>query len=227
MILFHLITVINEQMKIFNAIEIDLQKERILKNPPFSRWIKSGESQYKLEKLVEKLWKEVKSYLSPQAIYRILRREKTDINKYSPPEPLLKAEFLVVGIVTIGEQVEKNPKSKFLLESLVIDALENVALIQAQREVVEFIKKKAEQEDLKMTRIIPPGSGRINWGTENQEFIFKNLEPEKIGVQLTSSYSMKPIKSISFVIGLGGNIEQAKELFSCEGCKRLDCSYRT
>lgn len=91
-------------MKIFNDMEIDLQKERILKNPPFSRWIKSGESQYKLEKLVEKLWKDVKSYLSPQAIYRILRREKTDINKYLPPEPLLKAEFLVVGIVTIGEQ---------------------------------------------------------------------------------------------------------------------------
>lgn len=198
-----------------------------MNNPPFSNWVKDKEHQEKLEGLVSEFLREVQSYVSPKGIVNVLRREKTDIDGYAPPDPILKSEFLVVGVVTIGERADKTPMKDKLLDSLVTDALENVVLIKAQRKIIEFIKGEAEKSDLKTMRVIPPGSGRTEWGIENQESIFKNLEPEKIGVKLTPGYSIKPKKSLSFIMGLGHDIEQASDLFSCDGCKRLNCAYRT
>ena len=76
-------------------------------------------------------------------------------------------------------------------------------------------------------KIFNPAIGRLTNGViENQEFIFKNLDASKIGVVLNQSFVMIPKKSVSFVMGMGHDIEQAKDLFSCAGCKRLDCPYR-
>ncbi len=217
----------DEQTQIFRDIEVDLGKENVLKSPPFTRWIKNQESQVKLENLVDEMRNDIKKVITPQAIFKIIPREKTDIEKYTPPEPLLKSNFLAVGIVTLRGRTNGDLKVGSLMESLIIDSLKNVVLIQAQREIAGQIAKIAERESLKTTRAVPPGSGSMNWGIENQEFIFKNLESEQIGVQLTPSLIMKPTKTISFVMGLGHNIEQAKNLFSCEGCNRIDCDYRS
>ena len=167
-----------EQVKIFDRIGIDFQKESILKRHPFSNWIKDEHFKEKLEKLADKTEEKVKSYISPKAIIHILPRREPSLNEYAPPE-LLKSDYLVLGVVTIGEQADKTPKGANLFESLVTDALKNVALIQAERKVVEFIMEIAEREKLNTTRIIPPGSGRTRWGIENQEFIFKNQQAEK------------------------------------------------
>ncbi|KXA99283.1 hypothetical protein AKJ40_03490 [candidate division MSBL1 archaeon SCGC-AAA259M10] len=71
--------------------------------------------------------------------------------------------------------------------------MENVALDQSVRKVVEIIREKAEADGLKLSRVISPGSGRINWRIKNQELICKNLKPEVIGVSLTSNYALKPL----------------------------------
>ncbi len=217
---------IGERTKIFSDMEIGFKKETILENPPFSNWFRNEESRERLEKILDQLMNEVRSYVKPRAVLRVLRREETDIDRYDPPEPLLNSEFLAVGVVTIGETAGKGLNADKLYDSLVIDALENVALIEAERKVVLHLKGMADQEGLNTTRMVPPGSGRINWGTENQGFIFKNLEADKIGVVLTPSFVMVPKKSVSFVMGLGHDVEQAKDLFSCAGCDRLDCPYR-
>ncbi|MFH1821614.1 MAG: hypothetical protein ABH852_04140 [Methanobacteriota archaeon] len=219
-------TLIDERTKVFSDIGIGFQREVILKTPPFTNWFKNEESKERLDKILGRTMKDVKSYIKPRAVLRVLRREETDIAAYAPPEELLKSEFLAVGVVTIGEKTSGKLNADRLYESLVIDALENVALIEAERKVVMHLKEIADREGLKTTRTIPPGSGRINWSTENQEFIFKNLGAWRIGVVLNSSFVMLPKKSVSFVMGMGHDIEQAKDLFSCAGCKRLDCPYR-
>jgi len=219
-------TLVDRETEIFEGLDVKLQKESFLKKPPFSSWFKSEGSRQRLEKVLDKVVEEVASYISPKAVIRVLCRDETDIAVYSPPGELLKSEFLAVGVVTIGERAGRDTGTGTLYEKIVVDALENVALIEAEHEVVMHLKGLADREGLKTTRMIPPGSGRINWGTENQQFIFKNLDAEKIGVVLTPSFVMLPQKSVSFVMGMGRDIEQAKDLFSCAGCLRLDCPYR-
>lgn len=214
-------------MEILKDIEIDLNRDLVLDSPPLSKWIKSEKTRGKLEKLLDKWGKRIEQRLSVKAVYNVLKKEETDIEQYSPPDPILEVEYLAMGIVTIGNLIEEgNEESEFSLEKIVIDTLENVALDQSVRKVVESIREKAEADGLKLSRVISPGSGRINWGIENQEFICKNLKPEMIGVSLTSNYALNPPKSVSFLIGLGKNLETPENLFSCEGCERLDCPYR-
>lgn len=201
-------------MKIIDNLEISFREEELLENPPFSQWIKSTELGEKLKESVHELRGNVLSNLDPRAIYGIFRRGETDVMEYSPPKPILEAELLAVAIVTIGEPTDEIPGENSLLKDLVVDGLENFALYQSVKRVVEFIKREAEEDGLKTTRVIFPGGEDIDWGTKNNEFIFKNLVPGKIGVRLTSSYTIKPSKSVSFVMGLGDNIEQAEDLFS-------------
>ncbi len=212
--------------EIFEGLEVDLKKEAFLKNPPFSSWFRSEGSKQRLEGILGEAMTEVRSYISPKAATRILRRGETDIAAYSPPGELLKSELLAIGVVTVGARAGRGAHRSSLYEELVVDALENVALIEAESKVVMRLKAMADAEGLRTTRMIPPGSGRINWGTENQQFIFKNLDAARIGVVLTPSFVMLPRKSVSFVMGMGRDIEQAKDLFSCAGCRRLDCPYR-
>lgn len=209
-------------MKVLEEIDIDLTKEKILKEPPLSKWGKNRKSFEKIEKLLEKLLKKLSYKISPKAIYDIKEREKTDIENYSPTKPVLKSEYLAFVIVTLGKR-EKTEGSS--LETLVIDAIENFALNQATRKVVDLIEEN-KKEGLKMSRLLSPGSGRIGWEIENQELIFKNLDASKFGVSLKPSFAIDPPKSISFLIGLGEDITQPENVFSCEGCERVECSYR-
>lgn len=181
----------------------------------------------KTKRVIDELLDKKTHSLSPKAIYRFLKRENSDISSCYPPPPLLEADFLAVGVVTIGESIENDTiGSDNIFKNFVIDALENIALDQAKRKVADNIVENAKRNNMKTTRLLASGSGRTDWDTENQEFIFKNLESERIGVQLTPSYVIKPQKSVSFVMGLGKDIRQAKNLFSCEGCERQDCPYR-
>lgn len=211
-------------MEILEEMEIDLNKEKLLREPPLSKWTENQKSREKIEMILEDLPSKLTS-ISPKAIYNILDREKTDIEDYSPPEPILDAEYLAVGIVTIGEQ-DRERGRRNNLEYLVRDTLENIVLNRSIREVVKSIKEDT-RGGLKMTRLLSPGSGRIDWGIENQEFIFKNLDSEKIGVRVKSGCVINPPKSVSFLIGLGRNIKQPDNPFSCKGCERMDCPYRS
>ncbi|KXA99284.1 hypothetical protein AKJ40_03495 [candidate division MSBL1 archaeon SCGC-AAA259M10] len=95
-------------MEILKDIEINLNRDLVFDSPPLSKWIKSEKTRGKLEKLLDKWSKKIERRLSVKAIYNILKREETDIEEYSPPDPILEAEYLAMGIVTIGKQIEKD-----------------------------------------------------------------------------------------------------------------------
>ncbi len=209
-------------MEVLEEIEIDLTKEKILKEPPLSNWGENRESFEKIEKTLEELLGKLSSEISPKAIYDVIDRKKTDVEDYSPTKPVLKSEYLAFGIVTLEDRERCESSS---LEGLMIDTIENVALNQAVRKVVNIIEENKE-EGLKMTRLLSPGSGRTGWEIENQELIFKNLDASKIGVSLKPSFAIDPPKSVSFLIGLGEDITQPENVFSCKGCERVECPYR-
>ncbi len=58
---------------------------------------------------------------------------------------------------------------------------------------------------------------------ESQKQIFQILNCEKrIGLTLTDSLIMSPAKSVTAIVGLGGNDTKNK----CENCNNIDCAFR-
>ena len=84
----------------------------------------------------------------------------------------------------------------------------------------------ARDRGLSASRSFSPGAGASGWEIKHQRFLFDFLPEEPLGVELTPHFLMRPLKSVSFIIGIGSRVKQAKHPFSCEGCDRLDCAYR-
>ncbi len=61
---------------------------------------------------------------------------------------------------------------------------------------------------------------------ENQRGIFDLIEPQKIGMSLTSSFLMKPLKSITAVIGIGPDVNTDDYPCKlCDVCNITNCKY--
>lgn len=77
-------------------------------------------------------------------------------------------------------------------------------------------------EDLAVKPRFSPGYG--DFGIENQKEIFSMLDASrKIGVSLTDSLQMVPSKSVSAIVGIGGD-GHTKE--NCQICDNINCPYR-
>lgn len=207
--------------------DFDLNKQKLLEKPPLDKWVNNDKADEEIKKIIEKEKEDLRERLDPRAIYKVKKRDDTDIEDYSPPKKLINSNLLCIGLVTLGENIYKTSKDKEIgLKGLIIDTTENIMLEEVIKKVGSQIKKTANEENLNTTRLLQPGSGKNDWETPNQEFIIKNIDSSKIGVKLTSNYLLKPIKSLSFVIGVDKNIENVESIFSCKGCQRYDCPYR-
>jgi cobalamin-dependent methionine synthase I len=157
-------------------------------------------------------------------------KEAASLHKNDLPSPIQDASFLAFGLVTVGPTIEQEAErlreSGRLLDSMILDALSSAAVSELCEQVAYRVFDWAEERGLNASRAFEPGSGASRWPLENQRLIFANLRAEQIGVELTSHLLMRPIKSLSFLIGIGTEIKQASAPFSCQGCKRLDCPYR-
>ncbi len=211
--------------EVLSDVEIDFSYEEVMKSPPFSKWRRSKKVENKIDESFETLKKKVIDSLESKAIYKILKKEDTDVVDFSPPEPILKSDFISFCVVTVGEGFGESVGSSF--SKFIIDAMENAALNRVSRVLSGKIREMASREGLNTTRVLSPGSGRIDWGIENQKFIFKYLDAEMIGVELVNGSVLRPTNSVSYIVGIGSEINQADDMFTCEGCERGDCAYRS
>jgi len=149
-----------------------------------------------------------------------------------------------VMAVTIGENVDTqiselmengNMARGYILNGLasaaadcVVDSLENII-----RDEIAHSAGCTESGDIsggctepgwKTTLRFSPGYAEFI--LENQRGIFNLIEPERIGINLNQSYLMKPLKSITAVIGIGPDVntdEYPCEL--CDICNITNCKY--
>lgn len=213
------------EVHVVEDVGIDFSTERILAAPPFPEWSDTQVSRDRLHDLIESLRPQVKAEVDPRAMYTVTETEESGIQSHDPPQPLLDVSFLCCLLVTVGEvQPEEPPNST--VEEMVRDAMENVALRFVKRAVALDIRDRAHERGWHTTRLFSPGSGNVDWDVTHSAFVFGHLPGSEINVTLTESGLLQPAKSISSVIGLGPNLEQAPDLFTCEGCPRIpDCDY--
>jgi hypothetical protein len=141
---------------------------------------------------------------------------------------------LVLFAVTLGEDISKKITSYFdedefatgsMLDSAASAGAELVAVY-----VESLFRKKLDENreytgTMGLMRFSP---GYCGWDISGQKKLFEYLQPDKIGIELTNSYLMKPLKSISGVIVMGSkHIFEFEDNFEfCAECNDHSCLER-
>jgi len=178
-------------VKEIKGFKIELKEKRILRLVGHTR--KTANSP--LEKLITEEKKKLNHLLHPVSVYTIIDYEQT--NKH----PIFNNSAKVaLCICTIGSRLEKEvenlTKKNDLLRALILDSLGSESVEEVAIHSDRQIAEEAITMNLWPSKRFSPGYGE--WDLKEQQFIFKMLPAEKIGVKLNESCMMIPRKSISF-----------------------------
>lgn len=136
------------------------------------------------------------------------------------------ASYAAVGVTTAGPDIEEQVTSFFntgeALEGVTLDAYGTTAVDEIRGLVRKEIFLKVSAEGMTIGYNVSPGGHKIPLA--GQKAIFSLVDAERIGVRLTDSYLMSPVKSSSFIIPVGQNLAMPFESF-CTTCDY--CSGRT
>jgi hypothetical protein len=78
------------------------------------------------------------------------------------------------------------------------------------------------------TRVLPYSPGYCGWHVSGQRKLFESLHPGKIGITLSDSFLMRPLKSVSGVLVAGpGDVHRFRPVYPfCEDCTTHECRGR-
>nr|MBC7245625.1 hypothetical protein [Chloroflexota bacterium] len=137
---------------------------------------------------------------------------------------LARAEQIAVAICTIGSRLEEEASRAFAagqgVMGFLYDSAGSLAVSHMAREVVQQVQERAKQQGQKASFPISPGSADCT--LEDQRVVFDLLPAQRIGVRLTDSLLMVPLKSVSLLIGLGRDLPTTHDLAQCDFCERRD-----
>ncbi len=154
------------------------------------------------------------------------------------PSPLSgifpRAESLALFAVTLGSSLSDRVSTLFdagepaLATTLDAAASEGTELAGVCLDVVVLADARASGRAGDTSRILRYSPGYCGWNLTGQRALFAALEPGKIGIRLTESCLMEPVKSISGVMVAGPpEIHRFEDDYDfCSLCRTHDCRQR-
>ena len=95
-------------------------------------------------------------------------------------------------------------------------------------EYLDACQKKLQEEFAAEGKYLRPrfSPGYGDFDIRNQEMILRMLQADKsIGLTMTDSFMLTPIKSVTAVMGISRKKENCP-IQGCENCRKKDCIYR-
>ncbi|MGB5263413.1 MAG: vitamin B12 dependent-methionine synthase activation domain-containing protein, partial [Lutimonas sp.] len=86
----------------------------------------------------------------------------------------------------------------------------------------EKLKNSTSLNNLAITNRYSPGY--CDWKVVDQQKLFSFFPENFCGVSLSETSLMRPIKSVSGIVGIGKNVNYLS--YICDKCKNLGCVYR-
>ena len=212
-------------MKVFADIPFKLDVDALLKT---NRLKKGTDLEAEFENLVDM----VKKTGKPKVLFKecFIDKKGTDtvsidgtiFKSHVLRKNLDKVERVFAYVVTCGKEVDeiKIPQGDFL-KAYWLDTIKQSLLDFSRRYLDDYLLQKY---NIEKTASMQPGSGDISlWPIEQQKELFSLFgDVEKlIGVSLTDSFLMFPIKSISGII-----FPTRIDFKSCQLCYRKKCPRR-
>jgi hypothetical protein len=145
-----------------------------------------------------------------------------------------KAYALALFAVTLGNPLAQKvgdlfkqggPALGYMVEAVTTAGAERLGNLMSQRFREFLLKETVPLSDLTVLHYSP---GNCGWDLSSQEKIFRFLHPEEIGIEISSSFHMRPQKSLSGVLIAGAKeTHRFKPDFSmCLKCKTHKCAQR-
>lgn len=141
---------------------------------------------------------------------------------------LIGCKQIVVFLVTIGggldDEMSRLMEKGNILEATILDAIGTEAVVQTSYRLQEVVKEMARASGYQATVRYSPGY--CDWDVSQQQVLFQAIDSVALGVSLTESSLMIPIKSISGILGIGVFNTNIKPpcLVVCD--KRESCSHK-
>jgi len=144
------------------------------------------------------------------------------------------ADYLALFAFTLGKNISDTISALFskqdfalayMLDSIASSSADVAASIAERYFLSMLIERKNINESLKTLLYSP---GYCGWHISGQKQLFKNLEPESIGISLNNQFLMIPLKSISGVIIAGKKKIHSfdNDFIFCTQCKTYSCINR-
>jgi hypothetical protein len=183
-----------------------------------------------IEKSIEELIHAVEPVARPKALYKPCyvdneNEDSVDIDGICFTSRILRKNLEHTGrvfpyVVTCGKELDSIETSKNdIMEKFCLDTIKEFILVSAHIYLDEHLKEKYS-----VTKISHMNPGSLDdWPMEQQKQIFSllgNVE-DLIGVRLSESYVMNPIKTVA-----GIYFPTVIDFKSCMLCPRQNCTHR-
>jgi len=117
------------------------------------------------------------------------------------------------------------PALGFMLDAVNSAGAEHLGRMMCRRCLGLLPEELRQAKELKVQYYCP---GHCGWHLSGQDKVFEALRPQEIGITITPSWAMHPVKSISGVLVAGGiEIHRFRPNFPfCKNCKEHKCTIR-
>jgi len=228
-------------MKIIKNIKFNIDREEVLRYQGYSKK-KVKKPNQNILRITDEEINRGYNLFKPQGIYSLIKiacftsrgrinLENELVFRFSKSviNQLKGASHLLVGVVTIGDFLEKKVSELFSQgeypRALALDAVGTVAVEDFSWGVRKLARQEVKEQDFKTSRHFSPGYG--DWEVSQQDIIFKSIPADNIGVWLTKGCMMSPQKSLSWIIGVGEEmIISSEEDNNCGNCQCECCNYK-
>lgn len=186
--------------------------------------------------MIDSSFKELESCADRRSVYRIFEYNQEDgvlhvgtmkIKSRSLERNLKGCRYAALFGATLGAQVDllmKRYSVTDMARAVVLQACAAACLEEYCDECQEEIGRQAALQGLWMRPRFSPGYG--DFDICHQEEILRMLDaPKKIGLTMTGSSMLTPVKSVTALIGLG-TAKTDCHRHGCEECGKTDCIYR-
>lgn len=139
---------------------------------------------------------------------------------------LKKADSAAVFVCTAGKGIGDRARQLMaegkLLEGYIADVIGSLAVETAMDRIAEKLQQEVEIDGYSISNRYSPGY--CNWDVSDQQTLFSLLPEGFCGITLTESSLMRPMKSVSGVIGIGRELRHFD--YACGTCTNTTCIYR-
>jgi hypothetical protein len=145
-----------------------------------------------------------------------------------------RADHLALFAVTLGEPVSQAIADCFGSHDFALGAMLDAAASEAADKAADLVERRFGETLHGRGWTMPPGAvlryspGYCGWHVSGQRQLFDRVRPEQIGLSLTESYLMQPLKSVSgVIIGAARDIHKFAASYSfCSQCETRGCRER-
>ena len=132
------------------------------------------------------------------------------------------------GVCTVGQPLEDRVRALFDVHELplavMLDSVGSAAVESLAEHVNDLLCQAAIAEGIRVTNRISPGYA--GWDTAQQRELFRLCPGTSIGVALNGACFMTPVKTISFLVGIGPEARVDHYFTQCRRCWMADCAFR-